>query len=176
MAGFIKGFLPVSHLKKGLYYRISDEYSYFYLQWIEPEKSNLALEIENNNFWLEIIKTPQYQLWRGYAFESLCYKHVANIKKALGIKCSAKIGSWRYVPKVNDKTQGAQIDLLFDRKDDAVTICEIKFSNKPFMITKEYANKLRQKVQTYQRITRTKKQIFIAIISVNGIKKKQIRQ
>lgn len=171
MAGFIKGFLPVNHSKKGLYYRISDEYSYFYLKWIEPEKRNIELEIEGNNFWLEIIKTPQYQSWRGYAFESFCYKHMINIKKTLGIGSSAKIGAWRYIPKADENGQGAQIDLLFDRKDDAVTICEIKFSDEPFVITKEYAGKLRQKVKTYQRITRTKKQIFIAMISANGVKK-----
>lgn len=171
MAGFIKGFLPVYHSKKGLYYRISDEYSYFYLQWIEPEKNNIELEIENNNFWIEIIKTPQYQSWRGYAFESFCYKHVTSIKKLLGINSTAKIGTWRYIPKTDENARGAQIDLLFDRKDDAVTICEIKFSDKPFMITKEYAKKLQQKLEVFKKITRTNKQLFIAIISANGIKR-----
>ncbi len=171
MVGFIKGFLPVNHSRKGLYYRIYDEYSYFYLKWIAPEKRNIELEIEDNNFWLEMIKTPEYQSWRGYAFESFCYKHVSHIKKALGIVGASKIGAWRYIPKIDEDNQGAQIDLLFDRNDDAVTICEIKFSDKPFTITKEYAEKLKQKVETYQRVTRTKKQIFIAMISANGIKK-----
>lgn len=170
MAGFIKEFLPISHNKRGLYYRLLDEYSYFYLQWIEPERNNIELDIDNNNYWLDITKSPKYQAWRGYAFESVCYKHIAPIKKALGITTACKIGTWRYLAKTNTDTPGAQIDLLFDREDDAVTLCEIKYSDKPFVITKEYAAKLRQKVDTYRQITRTKKQIFIAMIAAHGIK------
>ncbi len=170
MAGFIKEFLPIAHSKKGLFYRILDEYCLFYLQWIEPEKRNIELEIEGNNFWLDIVNSPYYLAWRGYAFESVCYKHVANIKKSLDINGTAKIGAWRYIPKLGDEGQGTQIDLLFDRKDGAVTICEIKYSDAPFLITKEYANKLKHKVETYQRITRSKKQIFIVLITVHGVK------
>lgn len=171
IAGFIKGFLPINHSKRGIYYRISDEYTYFYLQWIEPEKRNIKMEIDDNNFWLEMIKSPHYHTWRGYAFESFCYKHVTDIKKALNIASTAKIGSWKYVPTKNDETQGVQIDLVFDRQDDAVTLCEIKFTDKPFVITREYADKLRMKRETYKKITRTKKQLFIIMISANGVKK-----
>lgn len=171
MAGFIKEFLPLQHRKKGLYYRILDEYSLFYLQWIEPEKANLELETDDNNFWLDMMHSPQYQAWRGYAFESVCYKHIAKIKQALGIKVSARVGVWRYVPIANSKEQGAQIDLLFDRRDDAITLCEIKCSDKPFIITKEYANNLQHKINLYRQITRTKKQLFFAIVSANGLKK-----
>lgn len=170
MAGFVKKFLPLSHTKKGIYYRILDEYTYFYLQWIESEKGNIELDLAQNNFWLDIVKSAKYQAWCGYAFESVCYKHVSNVKKALGINVASKIGTWRYIPKLDEETQGAQIDLLFDRNDNAITICEIKYSNKPFVITKDYANKLQQKVDTYLRITRTKKQIFIAMIASSGIK------
>jgi hypothetical protein len=170
MAGFIKEFLPVGHAKKGLFYRILDEYSLFYLQWIEPEKQNIELEIEDNNFWLATIKSPQHQSWRGYAFESVCYKHVANIKKTLGIRVSANIGAWRYVPKSNETGSGAQIDLLFDRKDDAVTLCEIKYSDKPFIIDKTCYENLKRTIEVFKKMTRTKKQIFLAMITANDLK------
>ncbi|CAN5372749.1 ATP-binding protein [soil metagenome] len=170
MAGFIKGFLPVGHSKKGLFYRILDEYSLFYLQWIEPEKHNIELEIEDSNFWLEIIKSSRYQSWRGYAFESVCYKHVASIKKALGIKIAANIGAWRYVPRANEVGPGAQIDLLFDRTDDAVTICEIKYSDSPFIIDKNCAEDLTRLIDVFRTVTRSKKQVFIAMITANGLK------
>lgn len=170
MAGFIKKFLPIHHSKKGIFYRIFDEYCLFYLKWIEPEKENIALDIDDNNFWSEVIKTPAYFAWRGYAFESVCYKHVANIKKALSIHDAMKIGTWRYIPKSHDIENGAQIDLLFDRKDDAITICEIKYTDDAFILTKEYSNSVMKKIETYRRVTRVKKQIFVALVSANGMK------
>lgn len=170
LVGFIKGFLPVGHSKKGIFYRILDEYSLFYLQWIEPEKHNIELEIEDNNFWLNVIQSPKYQSWRGYAFESVCYKHIANIKKAIGINTASNIGAWRYVPRLNEASKrGAQIDLLFDRKDDAINICEIKYSDNPFIIDKQYAETLSRVIDVYKNITRSKKQIFISMISANGV-------
>lgn len=176
MAGFIKGFLPIGHSKKGIFYRILDEYSLFYLQWIEPEKHNIELEIETNNFWLERIKSSSYQSWRGYAFESVCYKHVANIKKALNIRVATKVGSWRYIPKTGDIERGCQIDLLFDRLDDAVTLCEIKYSDNPFIIDKNYAEVLSHKSHIFKKITRSKKQIFLAMVTANGLKQNMYSQ
>lgn len=170
MAGFIKKFLPLAHSKKGLYYRIVDEYCLFYLQWIEPEKANIALDIEDNNFWSELVKTPQYLSWRGYAFESICYKHVAQIKKTLAIHDAEKIGTWRYTPRNNETEKGAQIDLLFERRDDAITLCEIKYTDSPFVLTKDYVTKIKAKEEIYRKITRTGNQIFIALISANGLK------
>lgn len=170
MAGFIKSFLPLGNSKKGLFYRIIDEYSLFYLQWIDSEKHNIELEIEDNNFWLEIIKSPQYQSWRGYAFESVCYKHIASIKKALGIRVASNIGAWRHIPNIKEVGPGTQIDLLFDRKDDAVTICEIKYSDKEFVIDKGFYEKLKQKVEVFKAISRSKKQLFLIMITANGLK------
>lgn len=170
MAGFIKGFLPIWHSKKGIFYRMLDEYSLFYLQWIEQEKHNIELESEDSNFWLEMIKSPRYQSWRGYAFESVCYKHIAAIKKALGIKSAANTSAWRYVPRADEVGPGAQIDLLFDRTDDAITICEIKYSDKPFIIDKNCAEGLKRLINVFRAVTRSRKQVFIAIIAANGLK------
>lgn len=170
LVGFIKGFLPVGHAKKGLFYRILDEYSLFYLQWIEPEKHNIEMDIEDNNVWLNLIQSSKYQSWRGYAFESVCYKHISAIKKALKINVASNIGAWRYVPRANELTeQGAQIDLLFDRKDDAITFCEIKYSEQPFVIDKPCAETLKRIIEVYKAVTRSKKQFFIAMIAANGL-------
>ena len=117
------------------------------------------------------MQTPKWFSWSGYAFEAICYKHLAQIRRALELSPTAIPNSWRYAPKPGSSNQGAQIDLLFDRDDDSITICEIKFSNKLFEITKEYAQKLKQKIEVFQKITGTHKQIFVAIISANGIKK-----
>lgn len=169
-AGFIMGFKPLYHIKKGVYYRLVDEYTLFYLRWIEPIRETLqigSLEVGN---WQAMQNTPEYYSWLGYAFESICYKHLANIRKALKINPTAIAGSWRYVPIKNSTQRGAQIDLLFDRKDDAVTLCEIKYTSEPFVLTKEYVDVLQRKIAVFKEQTKTKKQIFLALISANGIK------
>jgi len=169
LAGFIKSFLPTSHQRQGVYYRIVDEYSYFYLRWIEPIKHTLIAQELANNYWTDKAKMPEHLSWMGYAFESVCYKHLTQIRNALNIKAS-RVGAWRYSPRGGTSESGAQIDLLFERDDGAITICEIKCTEQPFNINKEYYNQLLNKINIYKQVTRTSKQIFIAFISANGIK------
>ena len=94
-----------------------------------------------------------------------------QIRDALKLSVTAMPYTWRHIPKKSLEIDGAQIDLLFDRDDNAITICEIKCTAKPFVIDKEYARKLRRKLEVFKSITKTKKQIFVAMISANGIKK-----
>lgn len=79
--------------------------------------------------------------------------------------------TWRYVPSrnANEDVAGAQIDLLFDRNDGVVNICEIKYRNCPYKIDREYAINLRNKETVYRKITKTKKQIFISMITQFGL-------
>lgn len=170
-AGFIKSFLPFKHQRRGVYYRIIDEYTYFYLKWIEPEKQTLLSNEATHHYWIHKTNSPIYYSWMGYSFESVCYKHIAQIQKALNIPMGSKAGTWRYSPKKGSKDSGAQIDLLFERSDDAVTICEIKCTNEAFTIDKNYYNLMMNKVSVYQKITKNLKQVFIAFISANGVKR-----
>ena len=167
--GFIMSFKPLYNKRNGIYYRLTDEYILFYLQWIEPIKTSLSKQTLEPNYWESIQLTPEWYSWQGYAFESVCYKHVLNIKRALQLSPNALPSTWRYVPRKKSNNRGAQIDLLFDRKDNAVTICEIKYTQEPFALTKDYVNKLLQKVAVFKERTRTQKQIFIAFVSVNGL-------
>ena len=107
----------------------------------------------------------------GLSFEAICHKHVAQIRKALSIDPGADMGSWRYVPREGLAERGAQIDLLFDRPDESITLCEIKHSEKPFAIDKEYTGQLQRKADVYVKQTRTQKQIFWAMITSSGLKK-----
>lgn len=175
MAGFIKAFLPIGHSKRGIYYRVIDEYILFYLEWIESERHNVSLGMKGSQIWLEKIQSQSYAIWVGYAFEAICYKHIAMIKKALKISVPCQVGAWRYHPKLKQE-EGAQIDLLFDRQDDAITVCEIKLSSTPFVIDKAYAAILQRKCDVFRRVTRTKKQIFLAMITVDGLKKNEYSQ
>lgn len=169
LAGFIKSFLPLGHGRKGIYYRVIDEYSLFYLKWIEPEKKTLIAEESLNKYWESKLQTPKYNSWSGYAFESVCYKHISQIRRALNILPGTRVGSWRYSPRKSTKEAGAQIDLIFEHVDQALTICEIKYTNNPFIIDKEYFLNIENKINTYKRINRSKQQVFVAFISANGV-------
>ena len=139
-------------------------------QWIEPIRETLQETSLEPGYWQSTQETPAWYSWSGYAFEAICYKHLSQIRKKLQIPLTAIANSWRYVSQAQSKEEGAQIDLLFDRKDNAITLCEIKYSEQPFVIDKQYAKNLLNKKTVFVEKTRTKKQIFIAMIAANGIK------
>ena len=168
-AGFIMSFKPIYHKKQGIYYRLIDEYTLFYLNWIEPIKNALHKKALSQGNWQEMQNTPEWNSWLGYAFEIVCYKHLDAIRKTLQISPTAIAGTWRYVPKKYTKEKGAQIDLLFDRKDNATTICEIKYSSKPYVITKDYIDNIKRKMEVFQKQTRTGKQLFFTMITTVGL-------
>jgi uncharacterized protein len=121
-AGFINTFLPLGHEKRGLHYRIIDEYILFYLNWIEPYRKKTRLP-ESSSYWTSVIRKGSWHAWAGYAFEAVCFKHVNLIKKALGIdNIDVASGDWKYIPEKNSSKYGAQINLVFDREDDCVTL------------------------------------------------------
>jgi len=169
-SGFIMSFIPYGNEKKGIYYKIIDEYTLFYLYWIEPSLSSIRKNDQGSGYWLSKSLSPSWKSWAGYAFEAVCYKHIFNIRKALQIDPGAEVGSWRYSPRKGHDEEGAQIDLLFDRPDDVITLCEIKYNEKPFSIDKLYAKNLLNKEKIYREQTRTKKQIFMSMITSGGLK------
>jgi AAA+ ATPase superfamily predicted ATPase len=168
-AGFIMRLKPHFHKRRGIYYRLSDEYTSFYLHWIEPIRESLQVQSLETGNWQEIQNSPAWNNWLGYAFESVCYKHISQIRKKLSVSPTAIANSWRYVPVKNSQENGAQIDLLMDRRDGAMTIFEIKYSDKPFLITKEYAKNLTNKRDIFIKKTRTQKQIFIVMMTSSGL-------
>jgi hypothetical protein len=170
--GFILRFKPYKHARKGIYYKVIDEYSLFYFNWIEPIKDNLLSKGLRKGYWQTIQNTPAWYTWAGYAFEALCYKHLPQIANALNLSPTALPHAWRHTPiKKTQDTPGAQIDLLFDGTDDIITLCEIKHTQKPFVIDQRYAAKLTDRQALFKKITHTNKHLILAIISANGLKK-----
>lgn len=168
-AGFISTFLPLGHSRRGIHYRLIDEYTIFFLDWIEPYKKRTK-PISKDTYWTSIMRTSSWHSWAGYAFEAVCLKHVDKIKQALKIdNIHSYCGDWRYISEKGSR--GTQIDLLFDREDDCVTLCEIKHTEKEFNITKDYALELERKKAIYKERTRTKKQITWGLITNNGVAK-----
>ncbi len=161
---FIQSFLSWDKAR-GEYYKVIDEFCLFHIYWLAATKMKKITP----QHWLMQIQKPKYHVWAGYAFEAICHKHINQITKALKIKTAESISAWRLNTR-KEGEEGAQIDLLIDRSDDAITLCEIKYTEKPFVIDKQYAAALQKKIDIFKRVTQTKKLIFLAIISANGIK------
>jgi uncharacterized protein len=168
--GFIKSFKPLFNKKRGTYYRLVDEYTSFYLKWIDPIKEALEQESMDPEKWRAIQTSPAWYGWLGLAFESVCYKHVSKIKKTLGLNAISSAETWRYVPKKGSPQEGAQIDLLFDRQDDCITLCEMKYSETPFVLSKDYVEDLQRKIRVFKEQTKIHKQLFIALVAAQGLK------
>ncbi len=168
-ADFIQRFLPFGHEKRGVFYKIIDEYSLFYFKWIAPNKKYIERG-EEKGYWMRLQSSPTWHAWAGCAFESVCNKHVPLIRDALHL-VMARASQWRFVPSKGSKEKGAQIDLLFDRDDNAITLCEINYTNEPFTITKAYAETLQNKMTIFKKRTETQKTLFLGLISANGLKK-----
>jgi uncharacterized protein len=162
-SGFVTPYYPFGKTKKDVLYRLTDEYSLFYLHFIENHKQ------QGKNIWQDISQTQLFKSWSGFAFESLCFKHLDQIKKALGISgIYAEASSLIF--RGNDTEQGIQIDMLIDRKDQIINLFEIKFYNETWQLDKADAIDLREKMAAFRRISKTKKHVFMTLIATYGIR------
>lgn len=166
--GFIRAYYPFESSRKNdthrknIIFQLVDLFSLFYLKYGKESK------LKNTGFWAGNYKTPQINAWRGFAFEMLCLWHVPQIKEALGIRgISANVCSW--IGK-NEEGEKAQIDLLIDRKDGVVNICEMKWGLEKYTITKKYAEEFENKLSVFLAATKTKKIPVGTFITTNGVK------
>ncbi len=172
-SGFIIPHASFGKKKYEMRYRLIDEYSLFYLRWI-TQANSVDLNGVDEDFWLKMGNAPAGRAWSGYAFENLCMKHIRKIKNALGISgVSTRESAWIYKPPPGSEERGTQIDLIIDRADNCVNLCEIKYSNNPFPITKDYALKLQAKRAIFIEKTHLKKSIFLTFITTYGVKAKE---
>lgn len=163
-SGFITQYTPFQKTAKDSIYKLTDEYSLFYLKFIEGSRPT------GSGTWLRLSTGSSYQSWSGFAFEAICQKHVMQIKKALGIEGVLTVTSaWRHVPKEANE-HGAQIDLLIDRQDLCINICEMKFSTSEFTIDKRFAHELASKVSVFKEVAKTNKTLFLTMITTYGVK------
>ena len=169
-SGFIAEIPLYDEGEKSSLYLLIDEYSLFYLTWNEGV-SSLDLQSRGSDYWSRQRNTQRWKSWTGCAFECLCLKHVEGIKSELGIgSVQTKTSKWRYVPPRKTKETGAEIDLVIDRADGCINLCEIKFYDDIFTISKEYSEKLHNKRMCFERVTETRKSTFITIIATYGVR------
>ena len=161
-SGFICTYTSLDNKQKNTLYRLSDYYTSFYFRFIKNGK------YQGKNTWINLIDNPVQRTWQGYAFEQICLDHIWQIKKALGI---SGIQSNNVVWRGGTEEKSAQIDLLIDRRDQVINLCECKFSIDRFLINKDYSEKLRSKIATFKRVSKSKKSIFLTMITTYGLEK-----
>jgi len=166
LCGFIAVNNNFSTANNNKFYQIIDFYSLFYIHFVKSGR------VGDQNFWTNTINTPLHNVWTGFSFELLCQLHLEQIRRKLGISgVITYTSSWR----CRDEDGGAQIDLIIDRNDNVINVCEMKFSRKEFVITKEYDKNLRNKVWTFAEKTRTKKAVHTTMITTYGVKRNEYR-
>jgi AAA+ ATPase superfamily predicted ATPase len=157
---FVKDYLPFGGKNQNRLFQLVDFFSLFYLNFMDGKKRLIKSD------WILAVDDPSKRAWSGYAFEMLCLQHANQIKKALGIAgVQTLLSSWTG----SYEKKGCQIDLIIDRRDDVINLCEIKFSNKMFTITKKYADELMNKVELFRSVSGTKKSIFMTFITPFGL-------
>ena len=122
------------------------------------------------HYWSNSQNTHAYSTWSGLSFEMLCLNHVEQIKAALGISgITANVFSWYG----KGKNRPAQIDLLIDRADKAVNICEMKFHNKPYAMTAQDEDDIEHKVSSFIEATGTDKNVIVTMITAKGLERNE---
>ncbi len=160
---FIRQYLPFDGKKRMVTYQLVDPFLHFCHHILEKCK------YQDENFWSHSINTPIYHAWSGFAFEILCLNHISQIKEALKISgVQTSVYSWR-TPKTAEK--GAQIDMVIDRADRCINLCEIKYCRGKYAITKSEREKIENRVNSFINYTGTKSSIRVTLVTCDGMQK-----
>ena len=158
---FIIKYVPFT-CKREEYYKLTDPFCNFYLNFMENESSL------SSDFWLSNISSQKIVTWRGIAFENVCFNHIDQIKKALGISgVSTKQSAWS---KKNTEENGTQIDMIIERKDNVINMCEMKFYGNEFVVDKNYDRILRNRIMLLEEEINSKMAIHSTLITTYGLK------
>ncbi len=165
--GFVRTYHFYGNKTKKQTYELSDFYTLFYYKFIKDNYS------DDEHFWSHMLDNPKKNVWLGYSFEQLVKQHINQVKSALGIaSVLTQQSSWftNMHNRQDSQHDGAQIDLLIDRRDHAINACEIKFYSAEFVIDKKYALNLRNKIQAFKNATKPRKAIVPTMITTFGVK------
>ena len=163
-SGFIRIYSPIGRVKRGSIYQLVDAYTLFYLTFMRGKP------IARPGYWLDCVGSGERLAWEGVAFERVCMWHERELKAALGIAgVSANIYAWRSFKRDG----GAQIDLLIDRRDGVVNVCEMKFVSGAFSIGAKYAAELENKLSVFKEESHTDKSLHLTMITASGVKRNE---
>lgn len=162
LCGFIVKTTQPHKRTKNAIFQLIDNFSLFYHEFIRGKGQRL-------NYWSMHYHTPAHYAWSGLAFERVCFQHRAQIAKALGISGILYADWYAWSAPKTDSYPGMQIDMVIDRADGMVNLCEVKFTDEPYVITPEYMHKLRLRRARYQQEIAPKKGVHLTMITSSGV-------
>ncbi len=155
---FIRQYTAFGKSERGTIYQLTDLFSLFHLRYVKGYRG------QDEHHWQNMIDSPARRVWSGYSFEQLCLHHIRQIKQKLGITgVQSDVCAW--------KGEGGQIDLLIDRRDQTINLCEMKFAQGEFEITKQYDSHLRERAESFRSATKTRKALHQTFVTTYGVKK-----
>lgn len=164
---FVRRYSPFGKKSMGTLYQLTDMFSLFYLRFVQADG-------QDESFWTNTFNSGERRAWSGYAFEQVCLIHLQKIKASLSILgILSNAHSWQCKPFTDSdgtEWQGGQIDLLIDRADNAINLCEMKFSGDEFVITKEYEETLRRRMSLFKKVTKTRKSLSYVFVTIYGVR------
>ena len=161
---FIIRYSQYGNKTKGAIYRLTDFYTLFYYRFVETQNG------KDEQWWTHHFQSHAVEAWQGMSFELICLIHLNQIKRRLGISgIATEVSSWRYIPQKDSEEKGAQIDLIIDRADRIVNLCEMKFSVGPYVISKDYEQALRLRMAVFKDKTKTKSMTVNTFVTTFGV-------
>jgi len=161
-SGFVRPYAPLGKKKRGTVYQLIDSFTIFHLTFMKGRSS------ARRGFWIDAVDSAERHVWEGLSFERVCMLHEDALKFALGISgVSTETASWRS----KRKKDGAQIDLLIDRRDGIINVCEMKFTADAYEISDAYEKKLRHKLALFKEESAIRKSVHLTLITTYGIKR-----
>ncbi len=163
---FIIRYCSFGNGKREEFNKLVDPFCNFYLTFVEANKNVKTVH------WVNLAETQKVTVWSGYAFENVCWNHIKQIKAALGIS-GVVTTETLWSKKGDDNSSGAQIDLIIERKDNVVNMCEIKFYSDEFLVNKDYHLILEHRKGLIKEKIPKKATVHSTLITTFGIKKSE---
>ncbi len=164
-SGFVRRYVETGKRRKGSVFQLIDNYTLFYFQFVQGYAGR------DEHRWSNMVHDPRRRTWEGLSFERVCLQHSRQIKSALGISgVETSESSWRCVSHDKD-IKGAQIDLVIERADRVVNLCEMKFASEQFVIDAEYAARLREKIGAFKRETGIHGNCHLTFVTTYGLRR-----
>lgn len=161
-SGFIRSYRSYGAKKKNAIYQLTDPFTLFHFHFLCARSSD-------EHYWSATLASPAQNVWRGLAFERLCLLHLVQIRRALGVAAvHVEAYAWSFR---GDETypDGVQIDLMLERADNVINLCEMKYAGEAYAIDKAYDAVLARKLSTFAGVTKTRKAVHLTLVTASGL-------
>jgi len=161
---FVRTYSAFGKKERDTMYQLSDMFILFFLRFVKTSSG------QDESFWTNSIDDPSRRAWTGYAFEQLCFSHIPQIKEKLGIRgILSNVCSWYQKGDRENGVKGHQIDMLIERRDMVINVCEAKFTNRPYAVTEEYLHEMYERMEDFRESVKTNAALHLTVIASAGL-------